>query len=164
MYEITLSGTLSALKVTQKPKTEKVVRRWLEENKVLFTEQVRIKAEKRLSYVFDFCILDKKIFLECNGTYWHCDPRFFKISETVKFPGQIKTVDEVWLKDFMKRKKAESLGFTVCSIWEHDINNNPEKIEGELCRILEISNNVSNMSKLNQLFVKPRKSRSTISP
>lgn len=162
MYEITFSGARSCLKITQKPKTEKIIRKWLEENSIFFTEQVRVKAKKRLSYLFDFCIPGKKIMLECNGTYWHCDPRFFKSSDIVKFPGGSRSVEEVWAKDFMKRKIAENLGFQVYSIWEHDMNNNSEKVEEELCRILDIEKNVSNMLKLNQLNTKPRKSRSTI--
>lgn len=163
LYSIQSSGAHACLKTTQKPSTEKIIKKWLEENDITFSEQLRINTgEMKKSFVYDFLICDKNVLLECNGTYWHCDPRFFKIGEKIFFPGRCVNAEDIWAKDLLKEKLANEYGYQVYSIWEYDIHKNTEKVEEDLCRILGIQKNCSNMSKLIPLCVKRRKSRSTI--
>lgn len=74
---------------------------------------------KNKSYDFH---LGGKILLEVNGTYWHCDPRFYKSDDIVKFGEEICLASDVWDKDKKKMELAESYGYKVIYLWENEIN------------------------------------------
>ena len=60
---------------------------------------------------YDVFVKEKNLLIEFNGTYWHRDPRFFTSSDEV-----IK----IWEKDKNKRLIAESNGYIIKVIWQHD--------------------------------------------
>ena len=73
---------------------------------------------------YDF-VMNKKI-IEFNGTYWHCDPRFYK-SDYYHKNKKLKA-NEIWSFDNIKRSAIEKLGFKVLTVWEYDYAQNKEKI------------------------------------
>ena len=71
---------------------------------------------------FDFRI--GNILLEIQGDFWHANPKFYKESYELSFPGNIKIkAKDLWEKDYRKKVLAESRGYTLLYIWENDIKN-----------------------------------------
>ena len=67
--------------------------------------------------------------IECDGDFYHCNP--------YKFPEPIYEIQKINLKnDEFKNKWASDNGYILLRFWEHDINNNPEKIITELKKFL----------------------------
>lgn len=63
------------------------------------------------------------ILYEINGTYWHLDPRKYKINQRVTRPGGKKVlVADVWKRDNRKKLEAYKQGYHVIYIWQDDIN------------------------------------------
>ena len=60
---------------------------------------------------YDVFVKEKNLLIEFNGTYWHRDPRFFKSTDDV-----IK----IWEKDKNKMLIADSNGYIIKVIWQHD--------------------------------------------
>jgi hypothetical protein len=129
-----ISGNLSALKKTQKPKTEKILINFFQERNIRFTTQFKIKnihhinEDRRKSFIYDIYLPDYNLLIEANGTYWHCDPRFFNKDDNVFFPGKRKFLaKDIWKNDEVKTNEALKQGYKHVSCWEHDINNQTYK-------------------------------------
>lgn len=60
---------------------------------------------------YDIFVKEKNLLIEFNGTYWHRDPRFYE---------QTDDVQKIWQKDYNKKLIAESNGFKIKIIWQHD--------------------------------------------
>ena len=73
-------------------------------------------------------IISKKynIIIEFNGTYWHCDKRFYKpdFYHTTKK----KTAKQIWLEDSERISDFENNGYKVFLIWEYDYKLNKNNI------------------------------------
>lgn len=82
-------------------------------------------------YLYDF-VYGKKI-IEFNGTYWHCDPRFYESTKKL-FSG--KTAMQIWKKDLEKTKLAIENGFEILHVWEYDYDNDEEKVLQECIQFL----------------------------
>lgn len=137
-------GAIAALKKTQKPSTEKTIARWLEKNNIEFLTQVPLKCSipsifGRKTLIYDFLIPDKKIIIEANGTYWHCDPELYKPTDCIKFPGKGEVeARDVWLADKQKIENASLQGYRVVTLWEREINDEQtlnEILKNEICKI-----------------------------
>lgn len=138
-------AAVAGLKKSHKSNCEKVVKLFLEKNKILFSEQFPLKVQQDIKLslgkrrvVFDFWLPEFNSLLEVNGSYWHCDPRFYLPKEEVTFPGKIiLSAEDIWKRDFLKKKVGESHGFNSLVVWEHDIIHNTfqEKLKNELQQI-----------------------------
>ncbi|MEC5270567.1 DUF559 domain-containing protein [Caldifermentibacillus hisashii] len=65
---------------------------------------------------FDFLLIDYNILIECDGDYWHVNPKFYP-----KPKGwQIKRIEI----DKEKNRIAKNNGYTILRFWEDEINNN----------------------------------------
>lgn len=84
-------------------------------------EYVQQFEAKDIGRFYDFMIPGKNILIECDGSYFHCDPRIYDkpISSTQKH--NVK-VDEI------KNKWALLHGFCLIRVWEEDIKKNPQKV------------------------------------
>lgn len=71
------------------------------------------------AYNWDF-IFKNKVIIEVQGDFWHGNPNKYK-KDDILLNGL--TVDMVWKKDYRKKVKVESHGYTVYYLWETDINN-----------------------------------------
>lgn len=127
------AGTIKSQSYTQNPKTETIIEEYLIENKIVYQKQFQIKLDRteqqfRTYYLYDF-LIENQYLVECNGTYWHCDPRFYENKDILKLPevGEI-TAEFQWLKDQHKEFIALKRGFQFLTLWETEIkNNNYEK-------------------------------------
>lgn len=70
---------------------------------------------------YDFKI-DNFIF-ELNGDFWHANPKKYKESDILHFPGGDVIAKDLWEKDNIKKKLAEDNGYKVIYYWECDIND-----------------------------------------
>ena len=86
------------------------------------------KPFKDLRYVVDICNEEKKIAIECNGDYWHCNPEKFQADYFNSKKN--KTAQQIWEEDDLRKKNLEEIGYKVLIIWENDWKTNRQKIEG----------------------------------
>ena len=96
---------------------KKFAKEFLEKLGVKYEEQFEAKDIKRF---YDFYLPDYRVLLEIDGDFYH---GYGKVHEE-KSPMQKKNarVDEI------KNEWAAMHGIPLIRIWEHDINENPEKV------------------------------------
>lgn len=82
---------------------------------------------------YDFHILNTNCILEINGDYWHANPKIYDENELISYPGIKKYAKDVWAADKYKKELAESYGYKVYYIWEHDMN---KLDEGQLTQLI----------------------------
>jgi very-short-patch-repair endonuclease len=76
-------------------------------------------------YKLDILFKELNLVIEFNGTYWHCDPRFY---EKYFFNKKKKLkAEEIWSYDDSRKTFLESLGYKVIVVWEHDYKENQEQ-------------------------------------
>lgn len=93
-------------------------------------EQLRLVGNGS-HYLYDF-VYGKKI-IEFNGTYWHCDPRFYGITKKLS---NGKTATQIWKRDLEKTKLAIENGFEILHVWEYDYDKDEEKVLQECIQFL----------------------------
>lgn len=105
-------------------KFEQKIDTWLTKHNIDHIYSVIMQNDDKRNFQFDFLIKDKRILIECNGTYWHADPRFF--SENVEPRKRlINDIQKQKIKlDEEKKKFAKKHNFVLIVVWEYDINNN----------------------------------------
>lgn len=77
-------------------------------------------------YQYDFGHKDSKTLFEINGDYWHANSLFYGDRKDLKTLNE--TQKNKVARDKEKLAWAESKGFSVVTIWEYDLYNNPEKV------------------------------------
>jgi G:T-mismatch repair DNA endonuclease (very short patch repair protein) len=75
------------------------------------------------SYYPDFKIEEKKLIIECYGSFWHADPKLY-LPEDMPLAGV--TAKIIWEKDSERVSNLQSLGYNVFVIWESDIHKDRE--------------------------------------
>jgi hypothetical protein len=139
-------GAIAALKITQKPKTEKNVNLVLEKLKISYITQIPLKvlnefkaSTKRSTFYYDVYIPKHNCVIEINGSYWHADPKIFKENDVVYLPGTTGVLaKDIWAADEIKKNNAIKNGFNYFCIWEketQDINN----LESVICNLLKLN-------------------------
>lgn len=104
-------------------KFETKVSNWLTSQNIRHTYSP-IMSNGTRSFQYDFILHDFRILLECNGTYWHGDPRFFThdgSDETLRKLNQTQKSNIE--KDKRKKIFAKDKKFGLAILWEHDVNN-----------------------------------------
>lgn len=103
---------------------EKRVEQWLIDHNIEYNYSAIMSNNVR-NMQFDFIIRHKRILIECQGTYWHADPRFFKDENLREHQKEKRISDEE------KREFAKSHNFKLIEVWEYDImhNNDFSKLE-----------------------------------
>lgn len=97
---------------------EKRIENVLKNNGLNYIPQFWIKQKS-----YDFCLdFENKKILEVQGTYWHCDNRFYKKNDIVKHGDSTYLVNDIWNNDLNKKNIAESYGYKMYYIWEYDLN------------------------------------------
>ncbi len=80
--------------------------------------------------VFDFYIPQIQTLIECNGTFWHADPRFYS-------PSSLRATQQRNIaNDQRKALIAEKRGYALHLFWEHDILNNPQGVRNQLLTVM----------------------------
>jgi very-short-patch-repair endonuclease len=76
-------------------------------------------------YKYDFVDNDRKIVIEFNGDFYHCNPEDYRSYDTIKLPGgKIMIAEDIWKRDKEKIDYIKNEGYTVIIIWEKDYNAN----------------------------------------
>ena len=70
--------------------------------------------------------------IEFNGTYIHADPRFYKANDMIYY----KFAEDIWKRDEEKQRMCDELGIKLFVVWEHDWDNDPEKIKQEILNLI----------------------------
>ena len=111
----------------------KIIGEFLTQNNIEFeSEFILWETDVRPRY-YDFKI--GNILIELNGTFWHADPRKYKETDILKFPGTNGIVaKDIWEKDKIKRNLAINNGFQIIYYWELEIIDPValEKIKNEI--------------------------------
>lgn len=77
-------------------------------------------------YKPDFLIKDKKIIIEVQGDYFHCNPYIYE--DGPKDEVQIKHI----IRDYYKKCYFLSKGYKIIEIWELEINQNLENVKNKI--------------------------------
>ena len=97
--------------------------------------QWQFKA-KEIGRYFDFYLLDYRMLIEYDGTYWHGDDRIYEEKDLNPTQKRAKRIDE------QKNQWAILHGIPLIRIKEKDVNECPDKIMEYLKKILRIQENV----------------------
>lgn len=93
---------------------------------------IHIKFEKRIFW--PDLILNKKIIIECQGDYYHCNPSFYD-NNYFNLKRSMYAY-EIWKKDEERKKFLNDNGYVVYYIWENDWKKDKdlviEKIKGNI--------------------------------
>ncbi len=89
-------------------------------NNILNDLYIEFINEYNCKYVsMDNYLLEYNLMIECMGTFWHCDNRFYNEINYVMQKQSIK-------QDKSKNSYIKSqYGINILYLWEHDIINNP---------------------------------------
>lgn len=103
-------------KIRRVSKLEDRVADYLSSRGVSFVRQfgIRDPLSGRYLATLDFLVNDK-IAVEVNGTFWHADPRFYDL-ESLK-PAQLRSLEK-WAS---KIEILERLEIPLIVVWEHDL-------------------------------------------
>ncbi|MCA9406571.1 MAG: hypothetical protein KC684_08535 [Candidatus Omnitrophica bacterium] len=81
-------------------------------------------------YKIDF-VVESNVAIELNGTYWHCDSRFYE-------GGPINEVQRTArIRDARKLEYLKSKNYKTIIIWEYDFYNNWENVKKNLVAVLQ---------------------------
>lgn len=81
---------------------------------------------REIKAIYDFKISGKKILIEVDGDYWHCNPNG-------KFPEPIYKAQKANLvQDKIKEQWCVDNGYKLLRFWEKDINELPEWVIEQL--------------------------------
>lgn len=85
---------------------------------------------KEIKQYCDFFIPSKNIVIEIDGTFWHCDPRFY--TNGPLYEAQENKV----VKDKIKESYCKDKNITIFRFWEHDIKEHINHIKEFLNRAI----------------------------
>lgn len=124
-------GALGCLKVATKSKieiaVENILKEFNEEFETQFNLKIKnIKNSQRKFLIFDFYLPKRNLLLEVNGTYWHCDPRFYSPSDIINLPENTCTAQDIWQRDAFKLAEAKSQNYLCLTVWETEVKKTEE--------------------------------------
>lgn len=107
---------------TKKPtKIENKIECFLKDNDIKYIKNKRFDV-----FIFDFYLNDFNLVIECDGDYWHANPKIYvdkKLTEA-----QIKNID----RDKRKNTLLKTKSINFIRFWECDINNNFETVKKQI--------------------------------
>lgn len=85
----------------------------------------------------DIWIKGEKLIFEMYGDLWHANPEIHDEEKIIyKFAGPTKA-SEIWEGDRIRENHIKSHGFTVCIIWEKELNSNKQKTKEKVKQLIE---------------------------
>lgn len=80
-------------------------------------------------FYYDIYLVDYNLIIEINGDYWHCNPLYYKETDIVNYPNNIKKCAKaIWDKDKIKQDYITSKKYDLLVIWEKEINENKHNL------------------------------------
>lgn len=119
----------------RKSSFSKSIQLFLDNFDVKYNIEHRINLENEKYYYVDF-LLDKNVFIECYGDYWHCNPR--KYDENYFHKKIFKSAKEIWYNDNIRLLKLNQHGYKEIIIWEFDWNKNSNFFEDLKNKLIEL--------------------------
>lgn len=92
---------------------EKFAKEFLDVLRVRYQHQYRLGP-----YVYDFYLPEYNTLVEINGTYWHGDKRKFSELNPLQQKNKIRDM----------HKAASCPGFKLLTLWELDIEYDPQSV------------------------------------
>lgn len=77
---------------------------------------------------FDFLLLGTKILIECDGDFWHGNPKFYSTFYDVQ--------KRIKARDIEKNQIAATHGYTLFRFWEDEIKNDFENVKKRIINAL----------------------------
>ncbi|MGD6803907.1 endonuclease domain-containing protein [Rossellomorea aquimaris] len=77
---------------------------------------------------YDFLLVDYNLIIECDGDYWHANPKFY--------PNPADWQIERIKNDHIKNEIAKRNNFKIIRFWEDDIVNNLEYVKNVINDLL----------------------------
>ncbi len=77
---------------------------------------------------FDFRLVETNILIECDGDFWHGNPKFYATFYDVQ--------KRIMARDIEKNQIAELHGFTLLRFWEDEIKNDFENVKQRIINAL----------------------------
>lgn len=128
--EIVLRLTRSSLKVKKQTKIEIKVEEFLLENNIQYERNKRMGT-----FFFDFYLKDHNLVIECDGDYWHANPKFYANKKLYEV--QIKNIDrDIRKNKFLLENRVDFLRF-----WEFDIHNRFDSIKTAIYQKINFAQN-----------------------
>ncbi|MFC4022813.1 endonuclease domain-containing protein [Oceanobacillus longus] len=104
----------------RKTNIEKIMERFLIHNDINYRYSFILKQRQ-----YDFLLLDYNVIVECDGDYWHANPKFFPIPQ-----------DWQVIRQETDLIKNEIAGYVILRFWEDDILNNFQTVESAIYDLL----------------------------
>lgn len=84
----------------------------------------------------DFALMDEKIAIFCDGSFWHG----YKYSEKKKPAKKYwkEKIENNMKRDQKNSRKLRRAGWSVLRFWEHDIENRPELCINKIRKKMEL--------------------------
>lgn len=98
--------------------------------KPLNIEYVRQYYIKDINQYCDIYIPSKNLVIECDGSFWHYDPRLFPNGAVYEY--QKRKIE----RDEIKNEYLHKNGYNLLRFWEIDILKEPELIQEEINKIV----------------------------
>jgi len=93
------------------------------------------EAQKVFGYwVFDFYLPNYDLFIECDGDYWHANPRKYSVSDLNGTQRRVVSIGKKKDNYIIENKRK------LVRFWEYDINNNIDFVKSEIERLTCIDN------------------------
>lgn len=93
---------------------------------VQFNVRSILQSKKEL----DIWIPERRIAIEFNGDYWHCNP--IKYNESYFHKELNMTAKQKWEYDELKIKECQQMGIELIVVWEHDWVHDKEQVKESL--------------------------------
>lgn len=90
-----------------------------------------VKNHSINGFYVDFYLDEINFVIECDGDYWHANPKFYK-NKILSTP-QIKNID----RDLRKNKMMSDNNIKYLRFWENDIIKNFEEVKNKISNILK---------------------------
>lgn len=122
----------------------------LEALNIEYVQQYKLSAIGRY---YDFYLPEYNILIECDGDYWHADPKKYKKEDLNAIQKRNIRVDE------QKNKYALMYGYVLLRFWEKDVYKNKKKVISILEKRIGISkkeNKIKQSKKDGSFFKKKR--------
>lgn len=98
-----------------------------------FQIEKRVSNANDIELYADIVSFSKKLIIEFNGDYWHCNPRKYNADY---FNAKKKAyAKDIWLADKNRLETFESLGYTIVIVWESEFHSN--KWAELVCELVE---------------------------
>lgn len=87
----------------------------LQELKLDYKFQFYLYDDNRARFNFDFFIKNKNLIIECDGDYWHSNPKIYKTLNSTQL--------KIKQRDLLKENLLKNKNIKLLRFWESEFNN-----------------------------------------